>query len=343
MRRELIELLAEAGIVGAEALHWDNILVVRSSGSLINPLRPVDRNLPDRGFHFLIAKAGTTPDYYCKARPALPGPLRHRETLVLEAFAADARSRPFVPAVWSSANERIELQVTRFMLSDPLDRFLTRHDRNTQASYLGEVLDAGASLSLAALDRPDIFPGAGEAMPLGHLADDVLDTLPGLGVPADLVGAIRDLFDAAGSVPGVPQHGDFWPQNVLRTREGGWCVVDLDNFGDVIAPIYDATHMLRTFDDVSGGGRSPWISRMATPAYATARALLRREMQRWELTPAQLGGCVLLYLADIAVRVFRRGAPEMFWGRFRDELPAALDEVRRTGSISGFGAKLTAE
>lgn len=340
MRAELRDLLEQAGIEGAGALPWDALIVTRSSGSLIHPARAIDRNLPDRGFHFVVT-GDRSPRYYCKARPALPGTARHRETVVLEAFAADPNSRPFVPQVWSSANERIELQVTRFLRSEPLDRFLRGYDRARQDAMLVEVLDAAASLSSAALARPDVFTGVAASRPIAQLAADAIIALPALGITPDVATDVRAIFEEAGSVRMVPQHGDFWPQNVLRSDDGTWCVIDLDNFGDVAAPVYDVAHMLRTFDDVSAGGSEPWISRVATPAYAATRALLRRELERWQLTPAQLGGCVLLYLADIAMRVYQRGAPELFWGRFRDEVPVAAAEIRRLGSVGAFGESLT--
>ena len=341
MRRELKDLLVSAGIPGASDLPWDAIVITRSSGSLVHPARPVDRNLSDRGFHFVLAGDGRAPGYYAKARPALPAPARHRETVVLEAFAADPTSRPFVPRVWSSANARIELQVTRFLRSTPLDRHLRRFDRARRDAMLVDVLDAGASLSVAALARPDVFVVA-PSTPLVRLAAEALAALPALGIAPDVAEGVRSAFEQAGAVREVPQHGDFWPQNVLRTDDDTWCIIDLDNFGDVAAPVYDAAHMLRTFDDVSAGGSAPWVARIPTPGYAATRAHLRREMERWRLTHAQLGGCVLLYLADIAMRVYQRGAPELFWGRFRDEVPVALAEIRRLRSIAKFGELLTA-
>ena len=340
MRSELVDLLVESGIADARGLAWDAIIVTRGNGSLVHPSRPVDRNLSDRGFHFVIAGAAGGPAYYAKARPALGAPSRHRETVVLEALAADARSRRFVPPVWSAVNARIDLQITGFVRGEPLDRYLRKHDRGERDAMLVEVLDAAASLSTAALARPDVFAAAAST-PLVQLAREALDAFPALGVAPAVAERVRDVLEQAGPAPEVPQHGDYWPQNVLRTDAGSWCVIDLDNFGDVVVPVYDVAHMLRTFDDVSGGERTPWIGRLPSPTCAATRAHLRRELERWRLTPAQLGACVLIYLADIAMRVWKRGAPEVFWGRFRDEVPAAAAAIERCGSLDAFGRSLT--
>jgi hypothetical protein len=208
---------------------------------------------------------------------------------------------------------------------------------------MDEMSDAAAVLAQAALQQPAAFPSAFEDSALLDRAQIALQNLGRLNVSTDVQAVLRMGLQDAGIVRAVPQHGDFWPENVLRTETGGWCILDLDGFGDVTVPLYDVLHFIRTSEDARPAGlQGRWIDVALGDSTAGihARRAIAGEQARWNLTPRAVGGCALFYLMHIAYHISSRGAPEFVWGRFRDEIGAAVRLLEQAGSIDQFGASL---
>lgn len=344
MRKRLLRLLSAAGVENGPTA-WQRTVMLRSSGALIHPHREDDRNIADRGFHLLVLSAAGEITHYCKCRPLRADGASHREIQVLEVFNNDADARFHVPASTSVRDDGIELQVTAYIDGDYIDRFCAQLNTEQRSNVVADVLNAAASLCRAALARPDTFSGPFENSPLIERAASSLSVLPRLGLADDVRSVLRDAFEETGSVPSIPQHGDLWPQNVLRSDSGQWYIIDLDAFGDVSVPLFDVCHLIRTTEDAVGATlKGNWIdfATGSTSAGVATRRIVKVESERWGLAPRQLAGCVLYYLLHIGVHIYLRGAPELFWGRFRDELPAATRLLQKAQSLDEFGARLIA-
>jgi len=333
-----LNLLNEAG-VPLTARDWRRVVVLRSSGSPVHPFRAVDRHLSDRGFHFLILSERGDITHYCKCRPLWPQGRPHRETQVLQAFADDHDARQYVPEFAAVRDDRVDVQIARYVQGEVLNRTFMGMSTEARLELVDDAMIPGASLCTAAMLRPDIFGHCPGEVPLSDLAESFLGGLSSLDIDPKMSGVLRNAFREAGTVPLIPQHGDYWPENVLRTREAGWCVLDLDNFGDIAVPLYDVLHMLRTSEDaVPGPPRGPWITLIASdaPGPVAARRIIRRESASLELAPDAVAGCILFYLMHIGLHIRSRGAPVSVWGRFRDEVPAACALLEHSGSLRRF-------
>jgi hypothetical protein len=127
---------------------------------------------------------------------------------------------------------------------------------------------------------------------------------------AALTAAVSD----AGEVPSIPQHGDFWWQNVLMANGHVWAI-DFDAYGDVRVPLYDALTMMITTMPLRPSAAGTGIERLlAGGAEARAcRELLAERATASGLTPSQMDGVLVYYLAHMASTVNGR-AGEKFSG-----------------------------
>ena len=70
-----------------------------------------------------------------------------------------------------------------------------------------------------------------------------LDLLASLGLDAVAARELSARLDAV-DLPVSPQHGDFWPRNVLKPASG-WRVLDFESCGEEATPLYDVFHFIR--------------------------------------------------------------------------------------------------
>ena len=97
-----------------------------------------------------------------------------------------------------------------------------------------------------------------------------LDLLASLGLDAAVTRELAARLDAV-ILPAGPQHGDFWPRNVLKVTSG-WRVLDFESCGEAATPLFDVFHFIRGCGESAGGGRGDWIERWIE-AGTTARPL----------------------------------------------------------------------
>ena len=345
MREELRTLLAEAG-VEPELLSgsWNRTLVINNIGSVALRSEHLAGEFADRGFHMMLLDPEGIPVYHCKCRPALSGGRFHREAEVLLGFGGHPDSAPIVPTTAVVHNERMEVQVARFLQGTRLDHALPGMDESRRDRVIGRVLEASAILSQVALELPGVFPGRSDPAPLEGAAQESLESLAALGVADQDVEVFRKVLADCGSVPASPQHRDLWPENVFVSPDGSCTLVDFDHFGEVTVPLFDALHFVRTAGEHVSAHRGSWLDQLegGGPLYRSQRHALRQEVDRLALVPDAVGGCILFYLIHVAVATFTRGAPEAFWGRLRDELPGAARRLRESGSARAFAESLLA-
>jgi hypothetical protein len=343
MRPELRDLLLQAGVAAhLPADAWQRIVMLNNTGAVGGACEG-GMGAIDRGFHLLILSAEGRPIHYCKCRSARPGGAAHRESAVLQAFSAHRATAGLVPAVQVARNDRVEIQVARFVTGHRLDQLLAAVPEQRLMVLLQQSLDAAGRLSDAARAMPELFPATASPAVYRDAAAEALAALPALGVSAEDRVTLASGLGEAGSVQAHPQHRDYWPANIMIAEDGGCQVLDFDHYGDVAIPLYDRLHFLRTaWDQLRGREGGLWLEWLCTvdPLSARMRRLIADEAERLALTPAQLGGCLLFYLIDAAAIVHLRGGPEAFWRDRRNELPAAARLLRHHGSVAEFGAAI---
>jgi hypothetical protein len=343
MRAELRDLLLEAGVAAhLLAGSWQRTVMLNNTGSVGGPPEGGVGAI-DRGFHLLILSPDDEPLYYCKCRSARPGGATHRESAVLQSFNSHPTTAGLVPAVAVIRNDRLEVQVARFVAGRRLDQLLSDASDTRLMELVEQSLDAAGRLSDAARAMPGLFPGRASRAVYRAAAGDALAALPALGISPEDRETLAASLQEAGSVEAHPQHRDFWPANIMIADEGGCRIIDFDHFGDVVIPLYDRLHFLRTsWDQLRGHEGGLWQEWLRSDDHLAdrMRRLIADEAERLALTPSQLGGCLLFYLIDAAAIVHLRGGPEMFWRARRNELPAAARLLRQHGSVAEFGAAI---
>jgi len=174
---------------------------------------------------------------------------------------------------------------------------------------------------------------------IAEVAAPVADTFVGQdGVLSDL--ALLELLglDATASsqlarhfcavqLPAWPQHGDFWPRNVLVVA-GGWKVLDFEACGEIVLPLYDVFHMIRGCSEAASGGAGNWLELWAEAGMAARplSASVRRLSRGLETTAME--AALVAYLVEFAARLHRRGiSRERTAGRLQElrALPGLLE------------------
>ena len=132
-----------------------------------------------------------------------------------------------------------------------------------------------------------------------------LALLESLGLDATASSQLAHRIGAA-ELQAWPQHGDFWPRNVLEAA-GGWRVLDFETCGEVVMPLYDVFHMIRGCGEAASGGKGNWIELWAA-AGAAARPL-SETVQRLSrgLDATAIEAALVAYLVEFAARLHRRG------------------------------------
>jgi hypothetical protein len=341
MRRPLLRLLEVAlkEIGGpAPTLRWDRILLLNSNGSLnLRALGDAEEGT-DRGFHLLLFCETGKALYYCKCRSRNLDGNDRREVRFLRFFRAHPSTRDIVPPQGHANDGRIDVQVTGFVGAPRMDQALVGLDDEGFHVILQDVQSASFRLSRAALEYDATLGGYLE---IRKEAEPLLRELPLIGVSSEVADLLRQELARIEKVPALPQHRDLWPNNVFVHNDGRCTIVDFDHFGLVRVPLHDTCHLLRTASEAAGRMTAgPWFERVLD-GDPTVHAVVRSAGSVLGLTPRQIGGCLVYYLLDIAVGTFRRGGPEEFWGRFRDELPVVAEFLAIHRDIGALGELLS--
>jgi hypothetical protein len=305
---------------------WSDVVVVRNVGPLLTDA-PIDGDvISNRGFNAVLCAAGGSPGHFLKLRP-----IRHRlferEAAVTVLLGGHPATSGFVPPSRTFTVGPARVLAQEFVAGRSLDLLVRTRYRNNWQEAAAQVLRAAAPLweGIAEIVEATGFGTSSMRIDTAALLAD-LDQLASQGVDVAAIGLLRARLESARLAP-VPQHGDFWPRNVLVVGNG-WRVLDFEGCGDVMLPLYDVLHFLRGCAESAGTGQietsDPWLR-----AIGQSSALLdefRRACRG--LTADAIEAALIAYLVDFAARLHRRGiAPDRIDGRLREleALPAALD------------------
>lgn len=312
--------------LGGGPRSWSDVVVVRNVGPLQAEAPLAGDVISNRGFNAVLCAAGGRPEHFLKLRP-IGHRLFEREAAVTELLGSRPATSSLVPPSQTFVVGPARVLAQQFVAGRSLDLLIRTRQRSHWEPTAAQALRAGAPLWEGIADAASAI-GFAPSVPridTAVLLED-LDQLASQGVAAAAIASLRARLAPAHLVP-VPQHGDFWPRNLLVVNDG-WRVLDFECCGDVMLPLYDVLHFLRgCAESASGsqiGSSEPWLAAIAQSD------VLRDEFRRATrgLTEDAIEAALIAYLVDFAARLHRRGiAPERIEGRRceLEKLPAALD------------------
>jgi hypothetical protein len=267
----------------------------------------------------MIVAADGRPSYFCKCRPLADARLRH-EMAVLTTIGADRGPRDCVPRTWGVNSEGLQLLFTECVRGTPFDRSVVNLSEERWADSMTEILAVESRLSKKVayampqpVERSVVIRALGKPL-LSYLASAGL-----LGPEA--VSAMEEALRRGGRVDAHLQHGDLRPQNIVGSR-GTWWLLDLEAFGNVVVPLYDAWHLVRTCSDLRrrrtralASTPELWIDRIAGRGEESAASWHTISVAAREhgLDSNQIVAGLVYYMSHIAVECHMRGGPRWSW------------------------------
>jgi hypothetical protein len=285
---------------------WTNLVIVRNTGPIraANPL-PGDR-MSNRGFNALLIGTMGLPTHYLKVRPTVHDGFE-REVQVHMAMVAHPDGRRLAPPAQTFVLGPMRVLVQDYIQGYRFDGVLKEKSRGAAwREPVGAFLAHSAEFWTILEDI--LAPGTPTDQESRTLArvGETFTVLSGLGLrksaASRLEGRIGDLI-----LPSRPQHGDFWPRNILELA-GGWRILDFESCGEIDLPLYDFFHLVRgALGFAVGWEPGVWLARWAAGGSQRDRfwEAQRRLTERFSV--AQIEGTLVCYLSDFCVRLFRRG------------------------------------
>ena len=309
--RGLLDLLNAAELGGPWS--WRDAAIVRNVGALLSTTPERGDQVSNRGFNLILFDRSGTPEYYCKVRPG-HNPEARRETRILMALR-NAGLGVAVPRTWGLTSDELLVQVSEYVPGVRLSQSISTLGPAAMARAVKDVLTLADKVSRAAVARAPAELVASEPATVAYRGAPALEYLAGGLLSSAQTAALGRAMEEAGEGPALPQHGDLWPGNVLRRRDG-WTLLDFELFGLVDVPLYDVLHFLRTSWDLRAGcadrpDAATWLESFAGDSADTAlaRTILRAKRDAMGLTGVQVRGMVAYYVTDIAYRAHRRRVP----------------------------------
>lgn len=345
MRPQLQRLLLAGGVPADALERWQRVAFMANWGSLAPSSADPHQNASNRGLHVVVLGNDGVPTHYCKLRRIDPNGVPLRESVLLESFSTHPLSAAVVPRTTVARDGRLEGQVADYLSGERFDRVVPQLSLVERSQATSRVLDAAAAIASAARDLPEVFPDLTSHVTVDDAARDALALLPDLGLSSSDTALYQGLLKDIEPVPAVTQHRDLWPKNVI-TQSTGYKIVDFDDYGIVTVPMYDAFHLVLCVDDLARprDGRR-WLDRLSArdDDGTQMRRVLRKAGDDLNLTLRQRMGCLVYYLIDVPVFIYQRGAPEIYWGRYRDELPHLARLIRAAASLDDLCHRLFSE
>ncbi len=344
MNEELRGLLMEVDLgCGPGGWGWDQVVLVRNRGSIPAPPEQPTRVPEDSGFDLLLLGPDFHPRFYCKCRPPADRKLEH-ETAVLETLSRDPEITGLVPRTRGFASKRIRVQLTDYVSGPLYLGVLPELDAGEWRRTLREVLDVGHRLSACCppnwlpAGNHDLRAGAtgGTKASLAEESAPALAYLVRVGLLAESAEPLAGILRAAGDFVRRPQHGDFWPGNVVY-GDAGWCVVDFEEYGRIAVPLYDAFQMIRTSDTIrrDAGPEDLWLDRLRRndEEARASRQLIQRLAEDEGLDSKQIVGVLVYHLLEVARSFHARRSPPDYWEPVVGDLRLAARFVRSGESL----------
>lgn len=301
---------------------WSELTIVRNVGPLLTS-RPLTGDIiSNRGFNALLSKPGAGPTHFLKVRPAGHEPFR-REANFTVSLSLHRATQTLVPRAQTFVAGPARVLAEEFVDGTALDVVIRAQRSHDWHGLAVEALRLAPTLWQAIAELED--PAAQSLADPSSLLSD-LALLESLGLDSAASKQLAQRL-AEASLPVWPQHGDFWPRNLLQVV-GGWKVLDFEACGQIALPLYDVFHMIRGCAAAASAGKGNWIELWAA-ATSVARPLaeeVRRLAPGLDLPAMETA--LVSYLVEFAARLHRRGiSRERTAGRLREleALPALLE------------------
>jgi hypothetical protein len=302
---------------------WDHLVILRNMGSLGQDHISA-HGLESRGFHaLLLGKAGRATHYLKCRSPSDPN--ASREANLLLALRDAPASHRLVPHAVEVTLPDVSILALAVVDGPPLGRRVSR------APLAEAISDARACLAARRLLVADLLasgtlgPAASDFDPTAAL-EPSLTILRERWLEPDVIATI--LRAMPNVMPSVPQHGDFSPSNVIWSRRGP-VFLDFEFFGLVTCPLYDTWHLIKNLREERGEAPH-WLDVVAPRNQTDAawRALINEEAIHLQLTPRQVSGSLLWYLAHFSAFIISLGVAERFTRPCLEDLARAVHLVR---------------
>jgi hypothetical protein len=300
---------------------WSDFIVVRNVGPLVSRAPLQGDRISTRGFNALVLGRAGTPSHFVKVRP-VENEIFRDEAEMTARLSAHPASCHLVPRARTFVAGEARVLAEEFVDADSLEVQLRRTGprrwAGSAAAMIGALPDLWAAIADAAGGE------AGMILDTPNLLQE-LEALKAIGLESR---AARELSAHLAASPAVapPQHGDFWPRNILMTPVGPK-VIDFESAGRVGLPLYDVFHMVRGCAEASKRNGADWIDAWAgTKGERALTAAVKRVTEG--MTTRQVEAALVAYLVDFLARLYRRGnAPDRLAGRVRElnELPRRLE------------------
>ena len=212
-------------------------------------------NISNRGFNAIVFAPAGEPTHFLKVRPVAHDGFA-REASVTVQLSAQPHLAALVPRSRTFTAGPARILALDFIEGLALDVLIGARHAPAWHELAADVLRSTVPLREAI----GALPGearADQAQAPSWRAD--LDLLASLGLDAAVTRELAARLDAV-ILPPEPQHGDFWPRNVLKVTSG-WRVLDFESCGEAATPLFDVFHFIRGCGESAGGGRGDWIER----------------------------------------------------------------------------------
>lgn len=309
--------------LGGQHRGWSDVLLLKNVGPIACAQGLEGDAISNRGFNGCLLNHSHAPTHFLKVRPAAYEDFR-REVDMAVHLCRSTVSRSLVPPAMSFVESSARVLVEEFVRGPLLETVIRRGAARRWPGLAAEVLVALRPL-WQAIDQglPAATP---RAIDTNGLLED-LYLLESLGLHVEASRYLADRI-ARSRLHAIPQHGDFWPRNVIRGA-AGWCVVDFETCGAVAVPLYDVFHLIRGCIEAVGEGRGDWLARW-TSAGRIADALTRVVLDfAHGMDAEQIEAALAAYSVDFGARLHRRGVGRQQVAKRIRELELTADALRR--------------
>jgi hypothetical protein len=321
MNRALRDSLAAARLTADDGAlpDWSRIILLQNLAGVPTTRQLTDTYMGSLGFNFMVLGSDGRPSYFCKCRPLDNARLRH-ELAVLTTLGADQRTRASVPRTWGVKSADLQLLVSEYIRGTPFDRSVVNLSAAQWVDSMTEILDVESRVAKTV--APVMPTRVERSVSMREAASPALSYLASTGLlGTEDLSAMDEALCLGGRVDVHPQHGDLWPQNVVSSG-GSWRLLDFEAFGNVVIPLYDAWHLVRTCSDLRrhwarryGSTPELWIDRLigrgdeATASWHTISVAAREH----GLNSNQIIAGLVYYVSHIATEFHQREGPRWYW------------------------------
>lgn len=295
-RSGLLDVVREAGAPGLDSVAASQVLLVTNRALL--PWSGADASsAPGGGFNAVILGAGDRPAYFAKCR-SVRHPGGEREAALLTALSGDPELADLVPPSWSFETGGMRVLLSRYLPGRTLHDLLTSGRARDVHGILSAIFERCDRLRAA---TEDASPVRRQPASLAGRAEAHLAALRRARPSDDAAIDVLEAALAAGGDPGHEvQHGDLWPQNIVRSDESWW-LLDFEAYGTVTVPLFDTFQLVWSTAGLLERSAATG-ERSAAVLPDDARELVRRRIERKGLEARSLNGVFAYFVVRTLAR-----------------------------------------